>query len=133
MFGIAVETKHLANNAGHALGFRFQDVVNGRGTLRHGAGEQVDGVLNGLHGVVHLMGDGGGQAAGGGKLLDLQHAALDLELLHLAQGGQVTQNGDRVRNLAALIEDFSGAGIVLDLLFQRWIPQLHGTSFALGK
>ena len=62
------------------------------------------------------MGDGGGEPSGSGELLDFQHAALDFELFHLAQGREVAQYRDRIRDLSAFIEDLAGTGIVFNFL-----------------
>src|SRR6185437_2352656 len=110
-----------------------EDGVNRHHIFRNGAGQEVDGVLDRLHGVVHLMGDGGSQAAGGGELLNLQHAPLHLELLHLAYRGQIAQDGHGKGDLSAFIKDLAGAGVILDFLLQRRVVQAQWRSFTLGE
>ena len=118
LFCVPVQAQHLPHDTCHALGLRLQNAVDRHGAFRNGADQQVNSVLNRLHGVVDLMGNGGGQPSGSGELLDFQHAALDFELFHLAQGRQVAQHRDRIGDLAAFIEDLAGAGIVFNFLLQ---------------
>src|SRR5450432_4237027 len=84
LFGVAIESQHLANNASHTLCLRLKNVVNGRCALRNGTGQKIDGVLDRFHGVVDLMGDGGRQTSCRGELFYLQHATFHFELLHFA-------------------------------------------------
>src|ERR1051326_1679387 len=133
LLSIAIQTEHLAHNARHAFSFRLQDVVYGRCIIRNRAGQQINCILDGFHGVVDLMGNSGGQPAGGGKLLNFQHAPLYLQLFDFAQSGQVAQDGNGICNLAALAIDFAGARIIVDLLPECWIVEPKRRGFAVRE
>src|SRR5258707_6915765 len=79
------------------------------------------------------MGDGGGKASGGGELCNLQHAPLHLQLLHLAQGSQVSKYGHGVSYLAFFVKDLAGARVILDLLFESGVIEAQRSSLAFSK
>ena len=76
--GVAIKPKHLANNAGHAVGLALESFVN---RLRRGieaVAQQVNRVLDRLHRIVNLMGDGSRQFSGSREFLHFEHAPLHL-------------------------------------------------------
>src|SRR5207245_11571592 len=56
-----------------------------------------------------LMRECARQAAGSSEVLQLQHAALHLQLFQLFPGGKVTQDRNGISDLPATVVDFSGA------------------------
>src|SRR5438045_848284 len=104
---VTVESQHLPDNAGDALGLTSQSFVNG---LRFGiqAGlKQIDGILDRLHGIVDLMSDGSCELAGSCEFLHLEHSALHLELLEFFPRRKVAQNSYRILHLSARILNLS--------------------------
>ncbi len=71
--GVAIEAEGLLGDLGDAGEFGvggFEQELDGRRYVGVGAGE-IDEVGDGFEGVVDLVGDGGGEAAGGGELFAL--------------------------------------------------------------
>jgi phage-related minor tail protein len=71
--GVAVETEGLLGDLRDAREFGvggFEQELDGRGDVGVGTGE-IDEVGDSLERVIDLVGNGGGEAAGGGELLAL--------------------------------------------------------------
>ncbi len=115
LFGAAIQAQHLPHDTRHALRLGFQNFVNRPRLRLHLVGKQEDAVLNRFHGIVHLMGDGAGQATRSGKLFHFQHAPLQPQLLQTAHRSQVAQYGHGVGDQAAFIVNLAGARIVFHL------------------
>ena len=77
-----------------------------RGWPSRGFGE-VDEIADGFERVIDLVGDGGSEAGGGGKLFGLAE-----DLLGLALGGGVAKDQDDADDFAAAVAD--GGGAVFD-------------------
>ncbi len=97
--GVAVEAEGLLGDLGDACEFGvggFEEELDGRGDIGIGAGE-VDEVGDGFEGIVDLVGDGGGEAAGGGELFALAEGVL----LGFA-GGDVLDGADHADDVFAV-------------------------------
>ena len=79
------------------------------------------------------MGDGARQPAGGGEFFHLDHAPFHLELFQLAKSGKVTQHGNGVRNLPALVINFPRTGIEINLALVLQRVKAQAAILASGK
>ena len=93
----------------------------------------MDGVLDGLHGVIDFVRDGARQLTCGGEFLDFEHAPLHLQLLELSPGGEIAQHGYRVRNLATHIINFSGTRGIFHFGLGSRIEDAQGAVILVGK